>query len=161
MSQQFRIGQGLDVHRLVKGRPLVLGGVTIPSDIGLLGHSDADVLCHALMDALLGACGKEDIGKLFPDSDDRFKNAYSLGLLEEVWRGLSAEGWSIGNIDCYLLAEAPRLSPYFAAMKTNIARATRCSESACSVRATTTEGLGFTGRREGMMATAVVLVTRE
>ncbi len=161
MTSAFRIGQGIDVHRLVKGRRLVIGGVEIPYELGLLGHSDADVLCHALMDALLGACGKDDIGILFPDTDAKYKDANSLGLLGSLWGSLKREGWEIGNVDCYLLAQVPRLSPYFAEMKKNIASALQCPESICSIRATTTEGLGAIGRAEGMMANVVVLLVKE
>ena len=161
MSTEFRIGQGFDVHRLVKGRPLILGGVHVPSECGLLGHSDADVLLHALMDALLGASGKRDIGQLFPSEDERWKGVSSLHLLKLVWDEIGLEGWQLGNADCYVIAEAPRLSGHFSQMKTNIAGVLNCSPSLLSVRATTSEGLGFPGRSEGMLASAVVLLRRE
>lgn len=161
MTREFRIGQGMDIHRLVDGRALIIGGVKIAYEKGLLGHSDADVLCHALMDAIYGAAGKEDIGKRFPSSDPKLKNANSLDLLRQVWSEVSGEGWSIGNIDCYVMAEAPRLSSYFPQMKENIANVIGCDLGRCSIRATTTEGLGFIGRGEGIFASAVVLLTKE
>ncbi len=154
----MRIGHGYDVHRLVKGRDLILGGVKIPHDTGLLGHSDADVLTHAVMDALLGAAALGDIGKLFPDSDAKYKGADSLALAREVANRLAAAGYRIGNIDATVVAEAPRLSPHIPQMRENIARALSISPDAVSVKATTEEGLSFTGARAGIAAHAVCLI---
>lgn len=152
-----RVGIGYDVHRLVAGRPLVLGGVSIPSSLGLEGHSDADVLLHALMDALLGAAGLGDIGEHFPPSDARWRDADSRDLLARV-RALIDERFRIGNVDLVLLAEAPRIAPYRAAMRTEVARALGISEGAVNLKATTNERLGFVGRGEGLAALAVALL---
>ena len=151
----LRIGQGYDVHRLAEGRRLVLGGVEIPHDKGLLGHSDADVLTHAIMDALLGAAALGDIGKLFPDTDERWRGANSLELLEIVCAKLREVGFEIGNIDATVVAQAPKLSPFIGEMRQNIASAAGLALSQVSVKATTEEWLGFTGKGEGIAAQAV------
>lgn len=153
-----RIGQGYDVHRLVEGRPLVLGGVTVPWEKGLLGHSDADVLLHALMDALLGAAALGDIGHLFPDTDERYRGADSRELLREVRRVLAEGGFTIGNVDATLVAQRPKVAPYIAQMRENIAADLQIPPDAVSVKATTEERLGFTGDGSGMSAQAVVLI---
>ena len=154
----MRIGHGYDVHRLVPDRKLVLGGVEIPYQMGLLGHSDADVLLHALMDALLGACALGDIGKLFPDSDVRYAGADSMELLKTVCQHLSNHGVSVGNVDCTIIAQKPKLAPYIDRMRVNIAQAMQISLDQVSVKATTEEGLGFTGTGQGIAAHAVALV---
>ncbi len=154
----MRIGHGYDVHRLKEGRKLILGGVEIPFERGLDGHSDADVLLHALMDALLGAAAMRDIGVLFPDNDDRFKGISSMLLLEEVVKRLENSGFHIGNVDVTVLAQRPKLKPYIPQMIENIAHALRVEESRVNVKATTEEGLGFTGRGEGMACHAVCLI---
>lgn len=156
----MRIGHGYDVHKLVEGRPLILGGVTIPFEKGLLGHSDADVLLHAISDALLGAAALGDIGHLFPDTDDRWKGADSLKLLEEVVRVLADRGYQIENIDATILAQRPKLAPYIDEMRGNIADACRVDIAQVSVKATTEEGLGFTGTGAGMAAHAVALIEK-
>ena len=156
----MRIGHGYDVHKLVEGRPLILGGVTIPFEKGLLGHSDADVLLHAISDALLGAAALGDIGHLFPDTDDRWKGADSLNLLEEVVRVLADQGYQIENIDATLLAQRPKLAPYIDEKRSNIADACRADIAQVSVKATTAEGLGFTGTGAGMAAHAVALIEK-
>ncbi len=154
----FRIGHGYDVHRLTEGRKLILGGVDIPYERGLLGHSDADVLVHAVMDALLGAAALGDIGKRFPDTDERYAGADSLKLLAEVARVLGAEGYSVSNIDATVIAQRPRLAPYIDEMRANIARAAGLEPGQVSVKATTEEKLGFTGDGSGIAAHAVALV---
>lgn len=156
----LRVGHGYDVHRLVPGRKLVLGGVEIPWETGLLGHSDADVLVHAVMDALAGAARLGDIGKLFPDTDPAYKGISSLKLLEETGRLLEEKGFAVVNIDAALLAQAPKVAPYKAQMAENIAAALRMEAEQVNVKATTEEGLGFTGDGSGMAAHAVVLVER-
>lgn len=155
----MRIGHGYDVHRLVEGRKLILGGVDIPYERGLLGHSDADVLVHAIMDAILGAAALGDIGKLFPDSDERYAGADSLGLLAEVMRVLRGAGYELGNVDATVVAQRPRLAPYIEQMRENIARAAGAEVSQISVKATTEEKLGFTGDGSGIAAHAVALIT--
>ena len=154
----MRIGQGYDVHRLVEGRDLVLGGVKIPYEKGLLGHSDADVLVHAVMDALLGAAGERDIGYHFPDTDERYKGASSILLLKEVMKILEAKGLKPVNIDATIMAQKPKLSSYIEEMRENIAAATGLKKEFVNVKATTEEGLGFTGSGEGMSASAVCLI---
>ena len=156
----MRIGHGYDVHRLASGRALILGGVTIPYEKGLDGHSDADVLIHAVMDALLGAAAMGDIGKLFPDNDDRYLGADSMELLCEVSRRLAEAGYRLGNLDATIIAQRPKLAPYIAQMRRNIADALRTDIGNISVKATTEEGLGFTGTREGIAAHAVGLIER-
>ena len=157
----IRIGHGYDVHRLTEGRPLILGGVHIPYERGLLGHSDADVLAHAVMDALLGAAALGDIGGLFPDSDERWRGADSLRLLEQVTALLAENGWEIGNVDATVLAQAPKLAPYIPEMRQKLAAAMRVDASQVSVKATTEEHLGFTGAGEGMACHAVALLSRK
>ena len=155
----MRIGQGYDVHRLVEGRKLILGGVEIPYELGLLGHSDADVLLHAVMDALLGAAALGDIGKHFPDNDDRFKGADSMDLLRHV-RGLIEErGYFIENIDATIIAQKPKMAPHIEKMRANIASALGIVISQVNVKATTEEGLGFTGNGQGISASAVCLLS--
>ncbi len=153
-----RIGHGYDVHRLTENRRLILGGVDIPFEKGLLGHSDADVLVHAVMDSLLGAAALGDIGKLFPDSDPAYSGADSLELLVEVCKCLRKNGFEIGNIDSTVTAQKPKLSPYIMQMRENIAKAAGIDISQISVKATTEEGLGFSGRGEGISANAVCMI---
>lgn len=156
----LRIGHGYDVHRLVEGRALILGGVTVPYEKGLLGHSDADVLTHAVMDALLGAAALGDIGKLFPDTDEAYRGISSVLLLERVAERLSAEGFAVVNVDATVLAQAPKLAPYREAMRANLACALGLDLSCVSVKATTEEGLGFTGEGLGIAAHAVALLEK-
>jgi 2-C-methyl-D-erythritol 2,4-cyclodiphosphate synthase len=160
-AAQLRIGQGFDVHQLVDGRPLILGGVTIPYSKGLAGHSDADALLHAVIDALLGAAGKGDIGHHFPDTDQSWKGADSRELLRLAWQGLAAEGWRIVNIDTNIMAEAPRLKPHIPEMKQRIAEVLGIAGDAIGIKAGTFEKLGFVGRGEGIMASAVALLYKE
>ena len=155
----MRIGHGYDVHRLQSGRKLIIGGVEIPYELGLLGHSDADVLLHALMDAMLGAVGLRDIGYYFPDSDATFKGADSIELLKRVNGLIQKQGYRLGNADVTIIAQAPRISPYIEQMRENLANALGVEKGSISVKATTTERLGFTGRKEGIAAQAVVLLT--
>jgi 2-C-methyl-D-erythritol 2,4-cyclodiphosphate synthase len=154
----MRIGHGYDVHKLVAGRKCIIGGVDIPSDLGLLGHSDADVLLHAISDSILGAAAMGDIGHLFPDTDDKWKGADSLKLLEEVVRQVNAQGYKIVNIDSTILAQVPKMAPYIYSMRENIAKACNVDIGFVSVKATTEEGLGFTGAKEGIAAHAVCLI---
>ncbi|AZV40835.1 MULTISPECIES: 2-C-methyl-D-erythritol 2,4-cyclodiphosphate synthase [Peribacillus] len=156
----FRIGQGFDVHQLVEGRPLIIGGITIPYEKGLLGHSDADVLLHTVADAVLGAIGAGDIGKHFPDTDPEFKDADSAKLLEHVWNLVKQEGYKLGNIDCTIIAQSPKMAPYIEAMRERIAQLLEATVEQVNVKATTTEKLGFTGRKEGIAAQAVVLLVK-
>jgi 2-C-methyl-D-erythritol 2,4-cyclodiphosphate synthase len=153
-----RIGIGYDVHRLVDGRKLIIGGVDIPYEKGLLGHSDADVLLHAICDALLGAAGLGDIGKHFPDTNPRFKGISSLKLLSEVSRFLGEKGFRVHNIDTTVVAERPKLAPHIPEMTANIVAATNVDKGAVNVKATTTEGLGFAGKGEGIAAYAVCTI---
>ena len=157
----LRVGHGYDVHRLVEERPLVLGGVTVPYEKGLLGHSDADVLTHAVMDALLGAAGLPDIGSLFPDNDKAFLNISSIYLLQQVAQKLQESGVQVVNIDATLIAQAPKVAPYRPAMRQNIAAALGIDVALVGVKATTEEHLGFTGDGSGMAAHAVVLGEKE
>ena len=157
---KLRVGHRYDVHRLVEGRALILGGVTVPFDRGLLGHSDADVLTHAVMDALLGAAALGDIGKLFPDSDAAYAGADSIALLERVTALLREHGWQVGNVDATVVAQAPRLAPYIPEMRRRLAEAMGLDVDCVSVKATTEERLGFTGSGEGMAAHAVALIER-
>jgi 2-C-methyl-D-erythritol 2,4-cyclodiphosphate synthase len=154
----FRIGTGFDVHQLVSDRPCVIGGVTIPFDKGLLGHSDADVLLHAVCDAVLGAAALGDIGKHFPDSDQAYKNADSRVLLRSVVAKIQALGFRIGNLDATVIAEAPKMAPHIAQMRANIAADCAIALDCVNVKATTTEKLGFTGRGEGIAAEAIALI---
>ena len=154
----FRIGHGYDVHRLVTDRKLILGGALIPYKLGLLGHSDADVLIHAVMDAVIGALGLGDIGKHFPDSDDRYKGIDSMLLARKTHELLTDNGYVIGNIDCTIIAQQPKLSPFIPQMKQNIAEVYNIPQDRVNVKATTEENLGFTGRGEGIAAHAVVII---
>ena len=154
----FRIGHGYDVHKLVEGRRLILGGVEIPHSFGLLGHSDADVLIHAVMDAIIGALGAGDIGRHFPDTSDEFKDISSMNLLVRVRNLMNSQGAKIQNIDSTIILQKPKVAPYIEKMKKNIAFALGCSEERVNVKATTEEKLGFTGREEGIAAHAVVLL---
>ena len=156
----FRVGTGTDIHRLVEGRALWIGGVPIPHEKGALGHSDADVLLHAICDALLGAAGLGDIGHHFPDTDVRWKGADSKVLLQYVMDLLREQGWRVGNVDATLLLERPRIKPHIAAMRAVIARIIGVAEDAVSIKATTNEGLGYVGREEGVCAHAVALIQR-
>ena len=157
----IRIGHGYDVHKFAENRKLILGGVDIPYEKGLLGHSDADVLLHAISDALLGAAALGDIGKLFPDTDDKYKGADSLMLLRQVGIHLKTAGYTVVNIDSTVIAQAPKLAPHIRQMRSNIARALGIDISAVSVKATTEEGLGFTGERLGIAAHAVCLIEKK
>lgn len=154
----MRIGIGYDVHQLVEGRKLILGGVEVPYERGLLGHSDADVLIHAIEDAILGALALGDIGKLFPDTDPAYKDASSMGMFEKVMALVKDEGYAIGNIDATVIAQKPKLAPYIYTMRENIAAVCEKDVSAISVKATTSEKMGYEGRGEGMTAMAVVLL---
>lgn len=157
---EFRIGHGFDVHRLVPDRKLILGGIHIPYELGLLGHSDADVLAHALMDAMLGACAMGDIGHLFPDNDDRFLGADSMKLLDEVVRLTADKGWQLSNCDITVICQKPKLAGYINDIRVNLAEVIGVEPDQISVKATTTEKLGFTGRGEGIAAEAVCLMRR-
>lgn len=156
----YRVGHGFDAHRLVEGRRLVLGGVDIPFEKGLLGHSDADVLLHAICDALLGATAMGDIGRMFPDTDERYRGISSLILLEHVAKEISSAGYRVSNIDTTVAAQAPRLAPHAELMRENIAKAVGVDISQVSVKATTTEKMGFTGRGDGIAAWAVAMIEK-
>ena len=156
----MRIGHGYDVHRLVEGRKLILGGVEIPHEKGLLGHSDADVLAHAVMDALLGAAGLGDIGRHFPDTDPTYAGADSLKLMDHVMELLEQQGWQVENVDATILAQRPKLAPHIPGMRDNLALHMKVSPEQVNVKATTEEGLGFTGTGEGMAVHAVCLLKR-
>jgi 2-C-methyl-D-erythritol 2,4-cyclodiphosphate synthase len=160
MIPSFRIGQGYDVHVLVEERPLILGGVPIPFPLGLAGHSDADVLSHALGDALLGASGLGDLGHHFPDTDPRFKGISSLHLLEQIMMMVREQGYEIENADILVVAQEPKISIYKEKIKGLLAETLNCAFERINIKATTTEGLGFTGRKEGIAAYAVVLLMR-
>ena len=155
-----RIGHGYDVHRLTEGRRLILGGVEIPHEKGLLGHSDADVLVHAVMDSMLGALALGDIGKLFPDTDSRYEGADSIALLKRVTEIIAEKSYHVGNIDCTVICQFPKLAPHIDKMRENIAAAADCNISQISVKATTEEGLGFTGTGEGIAAHAVCVLEK-
>ncbi|RJS61048.1 2-C-methyl-D-erythritol 2,4-cyclodiphosphate synthase [Bacillus sp. PK3_68] len=154
----FRIGQGFDVHEFAENRPLIVGGVTIPHEKGLIGHSDADVLLHTVTDALLGAIGEGDIGRHFPDTDPAFKDADSAVLLQHVWQHVKEKGFVLGNADCTIMAQRPKMAPYIGQMRERIAELLETDASQVNVKATTTEKLGFVGREEGIAAQAVVLL---
>jgi 2-C-methyl-D-erythritol 2,4-cyclodiphosphate synthase len=156
----LRIGQGIDIHPFKEGRRCVLGGIDIPSSRGLDGHSDADALVHALIDAILGATGERDIGTLFPDTDQSFKDADSCELLRVVWERVSKANWSLVNADMTVLAEVPKLKPYVEAMRDKLSVILKCDRARIAIKATTTERLGFIGREEGLLASAVVLLSR-
>ena len=157
----FRIGHGYDVHKLTEGRELIIGGVNIPHHLGLLGHSDADVLLHAISDALLGAAALGDIGKHFPDTDEQYRGADSLELLACVHELIKEKGYEVGNVDATVLAQEPKLAPYIPQMRLNIARALETELDNISVKATTEEGLGFTGEKKGIAAHAVCLIYKK
>jgi len=156
----FRIGQGFDVHQLTEGRPLIMGGITIPYEKGLLGHSDADVLLHTISDACLGAIGEGDIGRHFPDTDPNFKDADSAKLMEHVWNLVKEKGYELVNVDCTIIAQKPKMAPYIEQMKERIAELLESTPAQVNVKATTTEKLGFTGRGEGIASQAVVLLKK-
>ncbi|AIC92631.1 2-C-methyl-D-erythritol 2,4-cyclodiphosphate synthase [Shouchella lehensis] len=157
----IRIGQGYDVHQLVEGRPLLLGGIDIPHDKGLLGHSDADVLLHTITDAALGAIAAGDLGKHFPDTDDAFKDADSKVLLQDVWKLVKEAGYTLGNVDCTVMAQKPKLAPYIDPMREQIAHLLETDIANVGLKATTTEKLGFVGREEGIAAQAVILLIKK
>lgn len=154
----FRVGQGFDVHEFAENRPLILGGVTIPYEKGLIGHSDADVLLHTVTDAALGAIGEGDIGRHFPDTDPEFKDADSAKLLSYIWKIVEGKGYQLGNVDCTIIAQAPKMAPYINQMRDRIAELLNADPSQVNVKATTTEKLGFTGRGEGIAAQATILL---
>lgn len=160
MENNYRIGQGLDIHRFRRGRKLILGGIEIPHHSGLLGHSDADVVVHALMNAILGALGKDDIGVHFPDSDPRYRGISSGVLLQRVLAIMKNSGFMIVNADLTVLAQEPRLAPFFSAVRTNLARLAKIAEEQVNIKAGTAEKLGWVGQGKGMMATAVVLLRK-
>ncbi|MFD1929724.1 2-C-methyl-D-erythritol 2,4-cyclodiphosphate synthase [Sporosarcina siberiensis] len=155
----IRIGQGYDVHKFEEGRPLIIGGITIPHHKGLVGHSDADVLLHTITDAALGAIGEGDIGRHFPDTDASFKDADSAVLLEKVWAIVAERGYKLGNIDCTIIAEMPKMSPHIESIRARVAQLLQADVTQVNIKATTTEKLGFTGREEGIAALAVILLT--
>ena len=157
----FKIGFGYDVHALVNDRKLILGGVEIPHSSGLKGHSDADVLIHAIMDAVLGALGLGDIGRHFPDTDPAYKDISSLSMLETVVGLAEQEGYGLNNLDCTLVAQVPKIAPFLPEMKRNLSKALKAAENRINIKATTSEGLGFCGKREGMEAFAVVSLLHE
>ncbi|MBR5795000.1 MAG: 2-C-methyl-D-erythritol 2,4-cyclodiphosphate synthase [Erysipelotrichaceae bacterium] len=157
----MRIGQSIDIHKLVEGRKLILGGVEIPHTKGLLGHSDADALLHAIIEAIIGAMGLKDIGTHFPDTDPKYKGISSLLLLEETYKLMDKEGYKIGNVDSLVMIEKPKMAPHIDQMKQNIANALHCDLSQVNVKATRGEGLGFVGEELGVQATAVVLLVRK
>ncbi len=157
----MRVGIGFDVHALMPGRKLILGGVEIPSELGLLGHSDADVLVHAVMDALLGAAGLGDIGQHFPDTDESYKGISSMVLLEQVTSLLERAGYYVHNLDCVIIAEMPKINPYREKMRDNLARQLGIAIERVNIKATTTEGLGFTGLKEGIAAQAVCTIMKK
>lgn len=156
----YRIGQGFDVHAFTEGRPLIIGGIEIPYKKGLLGHSDADVLLHAVADACLGAIGEGDIGTHFPDDNPAYKNADSAKLLEHVWGLVKEKGYEIENIDCLIMAQKPKMAPYIEKIRERISQLLECSPAQVNVKATTTERLGFVGREEGIAAQTVVLLKK-
>ncbi len=156
----MRVGLGYDVHKLVEGRKLIIGGVDIPHEKGLLGHSDADVLIHAVMDSILGALALGDIGKHFPDTDEKYKGADSMKLLEFVYNLINEKGYGIANIDCTIIAQSPKMAPHIQSMRENIAKALNTSIENINVKATTEEGLGFTGAKEGIAAQSICLLVK-
>ena len=157
----MRIGQSTDIHRLAEGRKLILGGVEIPSELGLVGHSDADALCHAIAEAILGALALGDLGKWFPDTDPKWEGADSIKILTQVGIMMRERGYVIGNVDSLIMIEKPKMAPHIMAMRENIARALACDLDNISVKATRGEGLGFVGKSEGVQAQAVVLLVKE
>ena len=156
----MRVGLGYDVHKLVEGRKLIIGGVNVPHEKGLLGHSDADVLIHAVMDSILGALALGDIGKHFPDTDEKYKGADSMKLLEFVYNLINEKGYDIGNIDCTIIAQSPKMAPHIQNMREYIAKALNTSIENINVKATTEEGLGFTGAKEGIAAQSICLLVK-
>lgn len=156
----FRIGQGFDVHQLTEGRPLIIGGIQIPYEKGLLGHSDADVLLHTVSDACLGAIGEGDIGKHFPDTDPEFKDADSAKLMEHVWQLVKSKGYELVNADCTIIAQMPKMAPHIESMRARIAELLETDAENVNVKATTTEKLGFTGRGEGIASQVTVLLKK-
>lgn len=160
-DNMIRIGQSIDIHQLVEGRKLILGGVEIPHEKGLKGHSDADVLLHAIAESIIGALGQGDIGKHFPDTDPQYKGISSMILLEKVYELMDANGYKIGNVDSIILAEAPKMAPHIASMRQNIANALHCDVSQINVKATRGEKMGFVGRKEGILSQAVCLLMRK
>lgn len=154
----MRIGQSIDIHQLVEGRKLILGGVEIPYEKGLKGHSDADVLLHAIIESIIGALGEGDIGKHFPDTDDRYKGISSMILLEETYKLMNEKGYKIGNVDAIIMTEQPKMAPHIPAMRNNIAKALHCDVTQINVKATRGEKLGFVGRGEGIVSQAVCLL---
>ncbi|WP_277583963.1 2-C-methyl-D-erythritol 2,4-cyclodiphosphate synthase [Psychrobacillus antarcticus] len=157
----MRIGQGFDVHEFADNRPLIIGGIEIPYERGLIGHSDADVLLHTITDAALGAIGEGDIGKHFPDTDPDFKDADSAKLLEHIWKLVDARGYKLGNIDCTIIAQKPKMAPYIETIRTRVAELLQADVSQINVKATTTERLGFTGREEGIASMATILLLKK
>ncbi|MFD2868671.1 2-C-methyl-D-erythritol 2,4-cyclodiphosphate synthase [Kurthia populi] len=157
----FRVGQGFDVHEFAEGRPLIIGGIEVPSDKGLLGHSDADVLLHTVTDAALGAIGEWDIGHHFPDTDPEWEGADSAKLLSFIWDKVEAKGYTLGNVDCTIMAQAPKMAPYIEQMRNRIAELLHAEPSQVNVKATTTEKLGFVGRKEGIAAMATILLIKK
>lgn len=156
----IRIGQGFDVHEWADNRPCIIGGIEIPFERGLIGHSDADVLLHTITDACLGAIGEGDIGRHFPDTDPAYKDADSQVLLKEVWKMVKARGYELGNVDCTIIAQAPKMAPYIEEIRSNVAQLLESSVDNVNVKATTTERLGFTGREEGIASLAVILLRK-
>lgn len=156
----IRVGQGFDVHKFEAGRPLIIGGITIPHHQGLTGHSDADVLLHTITDAALGAIGEGDIGRHFPDTDQAYKDADSAVLLEEIWKLIKARGYGLGNIDCTIIAERPKMAPYIDKIQERVAQLLEAESSQVNIKATTTEKLGFTGREEGIASMATILLKK-
>lgn len=156
----IRIGQGFDVHKFEEGRPLIIGGITIPHDRGLTGHSDADVLLHTITDAALGAIAEGDIGRHFPDTSAEFKDADSAVLLEKIWALVEGKGYKLGNIDCTIIAQKPKMSPYIEVIRKRIGELLKADISQVNVKATTTEQLGFTGREEGIASMATILLIK-
>lgn len=157
----IRIGQGFDVHQFEEGRPLIIGGITIPHDKGLTGHSDADVLLHTVTDAALGAIGEGDIGRHFPDTDEAYKDADSAVLLQKVWEIVEAKGYRLGNVDCTIMAQRPKMAPHIETIRVRIAELLNADASQVNVKATTTEKLGFVGREEGIASMATILLLKD
>jgi len=156
----MRIGQGFDVHAFEEGRPLIIGGITIPHEKGLVGHSDADVLLHTITDAALGAIGEGDIGRHFPDTDQAYKDADSAVLLENIWKLVTERGYKLGNIDCTIMAQKPKMSPHIPAIQKRVAELLKADVSQVNIKATTTEQLGFVGREEGIASMATILLLK-
>lgn len=156
----IRIGQGFDVHKFEEGRPLIIGGITIPHEKGLIGHSDADVLLHTITDAALGAIAEGDIGRHFPDTDAAYKDVDSAVLLEKIWELVTARGYELGNIDCTIMAERPKMAPYINRIQKRVAELLQADISQVNIKATTTEKLGFTGREEGIASMATILLKK-